>query len=63
MPPLLANKNPDAASVFAASALLREAGRQKDIAAANVPTVCILDPDRDIVRRLKATGQARLANE
>lgn len=63
MPPLLDNKNPTAKSVFAPSALLREARRQKGLAAANVPPVCILDPDGDIVRRLKATGQAHLANE
>lgn len=63
MPPLLDNKNPAAASVFAPSALLREARRQKGIATGNVRGVCILDPDGDIVRRLKATGAAQLANE
>jgi uridine phosphorylase len=63
MPPLLDNKNPAAASVFMASALLREARRQKGITAVNVPTTCVLDPDGDIVRRLKATGQAHLATE
>jgi uridine phosphorylase len=63
VPPLLDNKNPTANSVFAPSALLREARRQKGLAIANVPSVCVLDPDGDIVRRLKATGQAHLANE
>lgn len=58
-PPLLDNKNPAAPSVFVASALLREARRQKGLAGASVPAVCILDPDGDIVRRLKATGQAQ----
>jgi uridine phosphorylase len=43
--------------------LLREARRQKRLAVANVPLVCVLDPDGDIVRRLKATGKARLAND
>jgi hypothetical protein len=62
MPPLLDNKNPTAKSVFAPSALLREARRQKGLATANVPSVCVLDPDGDIVRRLKATGQAHPAN-
>jgi len=62
MPPLLDHKNPAAKSVFAPSALLREARRQKGLAATNVPSVCVLDPDGDIVRRLKATGQARPAN-
>ena len=61
MPPLLDNKNPTANSVFEPSALLREARRQKGVAAVNVPSVCILDPDGDIVRRLKAAGQAHLA--
>jgi uridine phosphorylase len=59
MPPLLDNKNPSAPSVFRPAALLREARRQKGIAAADVPAVCILDPDGDIVRRLRRTGQAR----
>jgi hypothetical protein len=58
MPPLLDNKNPEAKSVFAPSALLREARRQKRLAAVNVPSVCVLDPDGDIVRHLKTTGQA-----
>jgi uridine phosphorylase len=63
MLPLLDNKNPAARSVFSPSALLREARRQKRLAVANVPLVCVLDPDGDIVRRLKATGKARLAND
>ncbi|HEY5280075.1 MAG TPA: nucleoside phosphorylase [Pseudolabrys sp.] len=42
---------------------MREARRQKGIATADVPSVCILDPDGDIVRRLRAAGQAQLAAE
>jgi uridine phosphorylase len=61
--PLLDNKNLAAKSVFEPSALLREARRQKRLATVNVPPVCILDPDGDIVRRLKATGQAHLYND
>ena len=61
MPPLFDNKNPLAKSVFEPSALLREARRQKGLATVSVPSVCVLDPDGDIVRRLKATGQARPA--
>jgi uridine phosphorylase len=57
-PPILANKNPDAASVFEPAALLREARRQKKLPFGNVPDVCILDPDGDIVRRLRQTGAA-----
>jgi uridine phosphorylase len=63
VPPLLDNKNPTAKSVFEPSALLREARRQKGLATVNVPSVCVLDPDGDIVRHLKATGQAHLAND
>lgn len=63
MLPLFDNKNPAAKSVFAPSALLREARRQKGLATANVPSICVLDPDGDIVRRLKANGEARPAND
>lgn len=57
-PPIINHKNPDAASVFAPSALLREARRQKSLPLADVPGVCILDPDGDLVRMLRRTGQA-----
>ncbi len=59
MPPILHNKNAEHASVFRPQALLREARRQKKLAPAEVPTVCILDPDGDIVRRLRDDGRAR----
>jgi len=58
MPPLLDHKNPSSPSVFRPDALLREARRQKRIAAIEVPAVCILDPDGDIVRRLRDAGEA-----
>jgi uridine phosphorylase len=57
-PPILDHKEPDAPSVFEPAALLREARRQKGLPIANVPPVCVLDPDGDIVRRLKISGQA-----
>jgi uridine phosphorylase len=57
-PPILDNKNPSSPSVFMPAALLRQARRQKGLAADDVPPVCILDPDGDIVRRLRQTGQA-----
>jgi uridine phosphorylase len=60
MPSILDDKNTSAPSVFQPAALLREARRQKDLAAIDVPPVCILDPDGDIVRRLRLTGQARI---
>lgn len=40
-------------SVFRPENLLREARRQKGIPNGNVPKICILDPDGDIVRYLK----------
>jgi uridine phosphorylase len=58
MPPLLDNKNPGSPSVFLPSALLREARRQKGMAEASVPAVCLLDPDGDLVDRLRRTGAA-----
>lgn len=57
-PPLLENKSPTAPSVFSPAALLREARRQKGLATAEVPAVCILDPDGDILRRLKSDSKA-----
>lgn len=58
MPPLFDNKNPSSPSVFRPAALLRQARRQKGLAAADVPPICILDPDGDIVRHLRRAGQA-----
>ncbi|MDF2117903.1 nucleoside phosphorylase [Roseiarcaceae bacterium H3SJ34-1] len=58
MLPILDNKNTSAPSVFHPVALLREARRQKGLAKVDVPFVCILDPDGDLVRRLRQTGAA-----
>lgn len=55
---LFAEKDYDEASVFAPEHLLREARRQKGLPETAVPDVCILDPDGDIVRRLKESGRA-----
>ena len=57
--PLSHTKNISASSVFKPGALLREARRQKNLAAIDVPSVCILDPDGDLVRRLRKTGEAK----
>jgi uridine phosphorylase len=59
MPPILERKNPSSPSLFEPRALLREARRQKGLAGVDVPATCILDPDGDLVRRLRRTGQAR----
>jgi uridine phosphorylase len=57
-PPILRGKEPTKPSVFTPEALLREARRQRRIAAGSVPEVCILDPDGDIVRYLLAGDRA-----
>ena len=57
--PILDNKDPGAPSVFEPAALLREARRQKALPVADVPALCILDPDGDIVRRLRHSGEAK----
>ena len=59
MPPLLDNKNPSSLSVFRPAALLREARRQKALPNVSVPPVCILDPDGDMARRLRAEGRSK----
>lgn len=59
-PPILAQKQYAASSVFTARNLLREARRQKALPEATVPPICVLDPDGDIVRFLLATGQAKV---
>jgi uridine phosphorylase len=56
---ILDNKNPASPSVFKPAALLREARRQKGLPTVDVPAVCILDPDGDIVRRLRKEGRAK----
>jgi hypothetical protein len=60
--PILDNKDPDAPSAFEPAALLRESRRQKGLSVEEVPALCILDPDGDIVRRLRNSGQAKLSD-
>ncbi len=59
LPPILADKRYEAPSAFTPESLLREARRQKAASILPVPDVCLLDPDGDMVRRLKADGRAR----
>jgi uridine phosphorylase len=59
MPSIRDDKDTSAPSVFVPAALLREARRQKNLALVDVPPVCILDPDGDIVRRLRERGEAK----
>jgi uridine phosphorylase len=60
LPPILRSKDPAKVSVFTPEALLREARRQKGLAAGPIPDICLLDPDGDMVRHLRATGRAHL---
>jgi uridine phosphorylase len=60
LPPILRTKRSTEPSIFTPEALLREARRQKSIGAGPVPEVCILDPDGDMVRHLRAAGSTRL---
>lgn len=59
VPPILAHKHHEEPSAFTPESLLREARRQKGAQAVAVPKVCLLDPDGDIVRQLRADGRAR----
>ncbi len=58
-PPILAEKQYAAPSVFDVAKLMREARRQKGLPAGDVPSICVLDPDGDLVDYLRAGGQAR----
>jgi uridine phosphorylase len=60
-PTILAPKQYAAPSVFRPENLLREARRQRGVSDEAVPAVCVLDPDGDIVRNLRATGRSRPA--
>jgi uridine phosphorylase len=57
-PPILRYKRYEAASAFTPENLLRQARRQKSLPNTAVPDICILDPDGDIVRNLRAAGRA-----
>ena len=58
VPPILADKDHMAPSVFEPANLLREARRQKRVPEIAVPEICILDPDGDILRVLRREGRA-----
>jgi len=57
-PPILAGKEYAAPSVFEPANLLREARRQKRLPLAEMPEICVLDPDGDILRALRRDGRA-----
>ncbi|CAB1056769.1 hypothetical protein D1BOALGB6SA_1508 [Olavius sp. associated proteobacterium Delta 1] len=59
-PPIVRQKLYEQPSVFIPKNLLREARRQKSIPAGKVPSVCVLDPDGDIVENLLDSNEAQL---
>lgn len=58
--PITSHKHYDDASVFVPENLLREARRQKRLPEGIVPSICILDPDGDLLDCLSATKQAQV---
>lgn len=58
-PPILRAKHYRSESVFTPENLLREARRQKNLPQSPIPDICVLDPDGDIVRHLRAIGAAQ----
>ncbi|WP_428487852.1 nucleoside phosphorylase [Rhodopila sp.] len=59
LPPILGNKHHAAPAVFRPENLMREVRRQRRLPDQPVPEVCILDPDGDIVRALRADGRGQ----
>ena len=59
VPPILCRKHHGDPSAFTPESLLREARRQKGSDNVAVPKVCLLDPDGDIVRQLRAEKRVR----
>ena len=58
--PLFTAKNFEQESLFAPGNLLREGRRQRGLPDIEVPAICLLDPDGDIVRHLSTSGRGRL---
>jgi len=59
-PPILRSKAYDRDSEFKPENMLRESRRQKNITDNKLPSICILDPDGDIVRNLVSSGRGHL---
>ncbi len=58
LPPFVTAADHDEPSVFQVENLLREARRQRNLGSTPAPTVCLLDPDGDVVRHLAPLGRA-----
>lgn len=59
---ILKNKAYKAPSVFLPENLLREARRQKNVQECNVPKICVLDPDGDLVDYYLKKGDIKKNN-
>jgi uridine phosphorylase len=59
LPPILQHKHHAEPSVFLPVNLLREARRQRGLPSIPVPEICVLDPDGDIVRTIRADGRGQ----
>ena len=59
LPPILSHKRYTDPSLFEPEKLIREASRQKGLPSGAIPAFCVLDPDGDIVRNLRAGGRAQ----
>ncbi|MBJ40991.1 MAG: uridine phosphorylase [Gammaproteobacteria bacterium] len=57
---ILGNKNYDEPSIFRPTNLLRESRRQNNIPLGKIPSICILDPDGNLVDYLKNENRALL---
>lgn len=57
--PLLTRKQYSSPSAFLPDNLLREARRQKSVPEGRVPSICILDPDGDLVTYLRTLERGR----
>ncbi|MGJ3236055.1 methyltransferase domain-containing protein [Marivirga sp.] len=60
-PSLFASKDYQASSVFKPENLLRESRRQNEIAQCDIPDICVLDPDGDVVNYLLKQGRAEVS--
>ena len=58
--PILDLKYHAAPSMFLAENMLREARRQKNLQTMSIPEICILDPDGDLLGRLREMGRTAL---
>jgi uridine phosphorylase len=58
-PTILNNKFYSEPSVFQPENLLRESRRQNNLPECDVPKICVLDPDGDLVRYLKRVGKTQ----